>query len=595
MHDGIGRTAEEQSREGWWLVAGLAAAAGCDADEQVSVAQVALGDLWQPWLVSEPVSPVADRAVSGLYEARVRARVGAKAARRALGIYYTPAEAAALLVASTGWSRRTELVLRCADAACGTGELLVAAWDAAPAEAEVHCFGLDVDPVAVAVTRARLMLRCRGTGLDGAVAAARIVCCDALSAAPPWPTGFALVVGNPPFGNAIEKETARSTAQTAVLRARFPHAARGAFDRAALFAELSLDWAMAGGEVALVLPRTMQSVDYAAGLRQWWSERAAVEVLGAVEPIRFAGAQVAVSFWVARAVGEQSGGARWVSDGRAWWEPWMQRWPTDWQPLGEVVHLQSGATVAEAYAFADLLTEGGEGFRFVTAGALDPHRVAWGERQRYLGRDWSEPRLAASAAGRRAPLYARPKVCVAALSRVVEAVADEAGDLAAAVSVLVGWPRASAGQESLRRLALLLNSALVRLRYQTANGPQAMAGGSVPVSKRKLLALTVPPAWFGAQPPAVEVPTWFTERVGLLPPLPAKRLPTAAELSAFAEAVEGVGAGPAVWEAALTSALRSVADVTELQSLQPLSDGCLMAHYLCLTDEESASSSHAMG
>lgn len=591
MHDGIGRTAEEQSREGWWLVAGLAASAGCDAEERVAIAAAAMGALWQPWLASEPVEPVTDSGVSGLYEARVRERVGAKAARRALGIYYTPAEAAARLVASTGWSQRSEPVLRCADAACGTGELLVAAWDAAPAGAEVQCFGLDVDPVAVAVTRARLMLRCRAAGVDASGVAARVVSADALAVEPPWPAAFTLVVGNPPFGNAIEKETARSATETAALRRRFPHAARGAFDRAALFAELSLDWAMVGGEVALVLPRTMQSVAYAAGVRAYWSGRAAVEVIGAEEPIRFAGAQVAVSFWVARGVGEASGGARWVSDGRAWWEPWMQGWPTDWQPLGEVVHLQSGATVAEAYAFADRLTEGGEGFRFVTAGALDPHRVAWGERQRYLGRDWQEPRLAAAAAGRRSSLYARPKVCVAALSRVLEAVTDEAGDLAAAVSVLVGWPREASGRASLLRLALLLNSALVRLRYQTENGPQAMAGGSVPVSKQKLLALTVPTGWFGAQPPAVVVPSGFAEGLAGLPALPDKRLPTAEELANFAEAVRRVGVGVQVWEAALTAGLSLLppggAGVTKLQ---PLSDGCLMAHYLCLTGEESASS-----
>ena len=589
MQDSIGRSAEEQSREGWRWVAGLAAAAGCDAAEQVALARAALGSLWSAELVFEPVTSVADGEVSGRYEAEVRARVGAKAARRALGIYYTPAEAASRLVASTGWSDRSEPTLRCADAACGTGELLVAAWEAAPRGAEVQCFGLDVDSVAVAVTRARLMLRCRAAGGSWDGVAEAIVCADALTTEPPWPTGFALVIGNPPFGNAIEKETARTAAQTALLRSRFPHAAQGAFDRAALFAELSLDWAAAGGEVALVLPRTMQSVAYAAGVRAYWSSRAAVEVVGAEAPIRFAGAQVAVAFWVARAVGEPSGATRWVSDGLAWWEPWMQGWPASWSPLGEAVHLQSGSTVAEAYTFAQLLTEDGAGFRFVTAGAIDPHRVGWGARQRYLGRDWLRPRLTAAAAGRRASLYGRAKVCVPALSRVLEAATDASGELAAAVSVLVGWPRAAAGVEAVRRLSLLLNTALVRLRYQTANGPQAMAGGSVPVSKRKLLALTVPSGWFGAQPPAVVVPPAFAARVATLPPLPSKRLATAAELAAFAAAVRAIGVGASVWEAGLTAALANLPPGGDLAALQPLSDGCLMAHYLCLTGEESAS------
>lgn len=266
----------------------------------------------------------------------------------------------------------------------------------------------------------------------------------------------------------------------------------------------------------------------------------------------------------------------------------MQGWPADWVALGDHVHLQSGATVSEAYGFAGLLTEGGPGFRFVTAGAVDPHRVRWGERQRYLGRDLQEPRLTAASAGRRAAVYGHAKVCVPALSRVVEAATDETGELAAAVSVLVGWPRPERGLAELRRLALLLNTALFRLRYQTANAPQAMAGGSVPVSKQKLLALTMPSAWFGSQPPAELVPAGFAEQAASLPPLPAKRLATALELEAFAQAVREIGAPPSAWEAALTAAVGQTPVGQSLQSLQPLSDGCLMSHYLCATAEDSA-------
>ncbi len=588
MQDSIGRTAEEQSREGWWLVAGLAVAAGLERAEVAALAAAALGELWEPWLAEEPVDPVSDAEVSGLYEVRVRARVGAKAARRKLGIYYTPAASAQELVASTGWSGRPAGLLRCADAACGTGELLVAAWESAPSDAEVHCFGFEVDAVAAAVTRVRIMLRRRSRGLDWGAVAGWIVCGDALTEPPPWPTDFELVVGNPPFGNAIEKETARTVAQTTLLRQRFPHAARGAFDRAAIFAELSLAWAGESGCVALVLPRAMQSVAYADGLRDHWASRAQVAVVAPGELVRFAGAQVAVSFWVARSVGQGAGPVRWVSDGLAWWEPWMQGWPAGWVALGDHVHLQSGATVSEAYTHAGLLTEGGEGFRFVTAGAVDPHRIGWGERQRYLGRDLLEPRLTVAAAGRRAAVYGHPKVCIPALSRVVEAAADERGELAAAVSVLVGWPKPERGLEELRRLALLLNTALLRLRYQTANAPQAMAGGSVPVSKQKLLALTVPAAWFGSQPPAVLVPAGFSAQVSALPPLPVKRLATALELEAFATAVRGIGEAPSVWEAALTAALGQMPVGASLAPLQPLSDGCLISYYLCVTVEDSA-------
>jgi hypothetical protein len=108
------------------------------------------------------------------------------------------------------------------------------------------------------------------------------------------------------------------------------------------------------------------------------------------------------------------------------------------------------------------------------------------------------------------------------------------------------------------------------------------------VSKQKLLALTVPAAWFGSQPPAVLVPAGFSAQVSALPPLPVKRLATALELEAFATAVRGIGEPPSVWEAALTAALGQMPVGASLASLQPLSDGCLISYYLCVTVEDSA-------
>ena len=580
--DPIGRSVVEQRAEGLQLVAGLARSAGLEGAEAIALAEAALGSLWEPGLMLPESEALSDEAVSDRYESWVRARAGAKAARRALGIFYTPASAARELVVATGWSRRADPELRCADAACGTGSLLVAALALAPRSASVACYGFDTDPVAVVVARARLLLVCKALGRPTTGVAERIVCGDALAAASPCAEGMTLVVGNPPFGNAIERETSRDADETSRLRARFPEVAKGPFDRAVLFASLSLAWAAPGGEVALVLPRTMQSVGYAAPLRQLWEARAEVEVVPCSSKVRFAGASVAVSFWLARAVGERSGVARWVGSGAEWWTAWVDGWPKGWVPLRSLAHFQSGATVAEAYRFAGLLTEGGDGLAFVTAGAVEPHWFNRVEVQRYLGRDWADPRLPEAAAGRRATIYLRPKVCVAALSRVVEAATDERGEVAAAVSVLVGWPQ-EAGLPALRMLALLCNSALFRLRYQTANAPQAMAGGSVPVSKRRLGEVAVPPRWFEA-PRRDASPADVLSLV--LPTLPQKELVTASKLAALADAVRCAALPVAAWQAALWQAVVADRDGEPLGLLQPLADGCLMAHYLCDSAEE---------
>jgi hypothetical protein len=60
------------------------------------------------------------------------------------------------------------------------------------------------------------------------------------------------------------------------------------------------------------------------------------------------------------------------------------------------------------------------------------------------------------------------------------------------------------------------------------------------------------------------------------------------ELEAFAQAVREIGAPPSAWEAALTAAVGQTPVGQSLQPLQPLSDGCLMSHYLCANVEVSA-------
>jgi predicted dehydrogenase len=85
-----------------------------------------------------------------------------------------------------------------------------------------------------------------------------------------------------------------------------------------------------------------------------------------------------------------------------------------------------------------------------------------------------------------------------------------------------------------------------------------------------MVALTVPSAWFGSQPPAELVPWGFAEQVATLPPLPAKRLATASELEAFAQAVRGVRAYPVTTNEMLANVASLEAIMKSVQARAPV-------------------------
>lgn len=380
--------------------------------------------------------------------------------RRRRGAWYTPRHVARLVVS---WAPGEPVV----DPACGGGAFLLAAAEAGvPVDRLV---GMDVDPVAVAVTEACVALLGRG--------APRVVVADALE--DDWPVAPGAVVGNPPFLGQLKRSTARGGGS-----------GHGYADAAVLFLR---EAARRSPRVALLQPESVLAARDAAPVRDEVAPHlAAVWVPGR----RLFDAAVRTCVVVVdrshrgpvrRLVGvppEEAGTvdpARWATaaSGDA---PDVV---LDGQPLGDVATVVAGFR-DEYYALGPHVREG-EGAPLVTSGLIDRGRCHWGERPaRYGRRRWDAPGIVDPP-----PAAARllvPKILVATQTRTLEAVADAEGRWVPCTPVIAVVPPPD---RLWHVLAALLSPAATAWMLGHAAGT-ALASGALKPTAPLLRALPLP-------------------------------------------------------------------------------------------------------
>src|SRR5439155_4041262 len=150
-------------------------------------------------------------ALGAAYESSIAPR-----RRKSAGVYYTPAHIVEHIVRQTLDKIAPAPRLRILDPACGCGAFLLGAYqfllDRRPGltlrqRQRIlldHIFGVDIDPQAVEVTRAALLLKChqdqppaRPIDLSD-----NIRCGNSLDGFD-WPIEFDAVIGNPPWGSKL--------------------------------------------------------------------------------------------------------------------------------------------------------------------------------------------------------------------------------------------------------------------------------------------------------------------------------------------------------------------------------------------------------
>ena len=395
------------------------------------------------------------------------------------------------------------------DPACGAGAFLEAAGErlvgwlkkAAPSrssrdlqrEVAGQClFGVDADEAAALLASFVL-----GVESDG-----RIHHGDSLLDPSPWAgRRFDVVVGNPPFANAIEGLVDQTTKRR--LGEQFPELG-GTADLAFYFLVAAHKRAEPEGAVGLVLPRTVLSAPAARSLRErLLRERPPAFIQAPADPLLFPGANVFITLVVLRR-GESCLAS--VAEGVArsvrvaaenWWRAIhvADSAEADRPTVGDFFEVHASMTAGEAYELLPHLREGDEAAwpRFVTTGLIDPGVCLWGGKTcRYLGQRFQRPTFNRESLpeplGRRVTRMSRPKVLVAGLSTRVEAFCDEGGDHIGAVSTYsIFHPEDDLAE--LRGLCDHLNSEAAAASLRHELGATALGGGRITLTKRFLKGL----------------------------------------------------------------------------------------------------------
>ncbi|MCL2541282.1 MAG: N-6 DNA methylase [Nocardioidaceae bacterium] len=397
--------------------------------------------------------------------------------RRSRGSFYTPPDLVAWIL-DRALAPTTRRVL---DPACGTGHFLVAAAERVGARA---VWGSDLDGAAVAVARDRL--RALDPSLTEAELADRVRHSDGLAC---WAgERFEAVVGNPPFLGQLRRRTAGATGGL------------GAYtDTSAAFLHASLGLVGDGGAVALVQPLSVLAARDAGPARAEVARRGAVVDFWCSPRPVFDGTDVLTCVPLV-SVGRAGGPA-----------------PDDWGALAAptfgipAVSLPSDAGVVgdlaactadfrdQYYGLVPHVRDAADGLRpgevrLVTTGLIEPARSQWGEvPTRFARRRYAAPAVAVAdldpplAAWARSRLVA--KLLVAGQGRVIEAVADPAGELLPSVPVVSVVPHDPG--DLWRLLAVTLAPPVVAYAAARYLGT-GLTPGSVKVSARQLAALPLP-------------------------------------------------------------------------------------------------------
>ncbi len=326
--------------------------------------------------------------------------------------------------------------------------------------------------------------------------------------------GFDVVLGNPPFVNAIEGGVEART--RSLIRARH-RILGGTADLGYLFLSESIRLVHENGRVGLIQPRAVLNANPAAELREWLSTHRPPNLIYAPDRSDFfPGADV---FVCALVLGPDKtcrvsrdpdpATARWstgIVAGRNWWREMVRlvegTAAATVPPLavvGDVFDVSASMTAGDAYDVRPFLVDRreGPGLKLATTGLIEPGACLWGDAVcRHLKVALQFPRIDDSAPltrslRRRVDRATRPKILVAGLSRRVECFLDAGGEFAGAVSTFsIYHPNDDVG--ALRVLCDHLLTDSVTSRFRAELGGNALGGGNTTMRRDFLQALPLP-------------------------------------------------------------------------------------------------------
>lgn len=415
------------------------------------------------------------------------------------------------------------------DPTCGAGGFLIAVADElrhrgmAPSTIlDEVLSGVEIDPAAAAAALESLTAWGAAHGHRAPVDPDRLTVTDsaALSLSE-WPqrppSGFDMVVGNPPFLSQLARDTTRSATEQARLRERFGDV--GAYaDSAALHLAIGAELLAPGGVAAQVQPVSTLSARDAAPIRAWISERCSMPVLWTSDEHHFDAAVLVCVPVLAR--GGVGAVTRVYSDtsvidvtqpvGDSWAQlsafaagvPDVDGHKGGPAPDAERLSTLATATAGfrdEFYALSAAIDpeDRAESPLLISTGMIDPFSCRWGTGAfRIAGERRERPRVELEALERASPGVAqwarrrlRPKVLVATQTKVIEAIADPDGAMIPLTPVLSVEPHS---EDDLWRVAAALSAPPSVARLAALQWGSGRSAQSLRIPARLLIELPLP-------------------------------------------------------------------------------------------------------
>ncbi len=341
------------------------------------------------------------------------------------------------------------------------------------------------------------------------------------------PTGFDVVIGNPPYVSALDFTRIYGAALREALNSRF-NSATGAYDLFVVFIEQGLNLCRPYGLLCFITPNKYLAAKYAKDLRAWLLKNASLQKLFDVSAVAvFEEASVYPVISVFCSNGGSSDAVevslprtrsmdRFVIDSFR-----TSRVPTDWlhmlpesiwgfllserlqllprvmnsaQPLSQFGQVSATSTAAEAEEFGNFFTsqQPSNGIKVINTGTIDRYAALWGKREMtHAGQRFLTPWLPAAKApigDRRLAIYRAPKIVFAKMAKTVEAFIDTAGEYASVNTNCFFNPRGV----SLKYVGGVCNSRMFICLYDLFFGALRMSGGYYQFQAPQLRVMPIP-------------------------------------------------------------------------------------------------------
>lgn len=472
--------------------------------------------------------------------------------RKEQGIYYTPTYIVDYIVRNTlGELLKDKKVnpekIKVLDPACGSGSFLIKAFDVLDeyhkkhdkdyAQAQLdsagafttktkilknNIFGVDLDKQAVEIAQLNLLLKIAEKGRRLPLLQENIRCGNSLIDDPAiagdkafkWKEqfkeimqegGFDVIVGNPPYINAIQLTKAVGAKTKQYWKDRY-YSAKGTYDIFVLFFEQSLNLCKEDGFVSFITPNKYLSSPYGIALRELISKNyklikvldlskvrifndpsvyPIITIIQKTKPTR--DYQIITEKVLSENMNDKKSYK--IASKNLTFLPdciWgiilsnnieiIEKVFQNSKPLSEVAEVQATSTAAEADEFSKYINENDNGFPIINTGTIDRYYTDYGNtRFMNKGKQLKKPFLDITKINEtRRKLYKSPKIIIAKLALRIEGFLDNEGSYASINTNCIHTPK---NKIPLEYFAGIVNSKLMSFIYSELFSGLKMSGG----------------------------------------------------------------------------------------------------------------------